>query len=537
MFFHLVYLKLLILKNRVLSLRYESRFKIAFVTFFILSYFIGTFLVLSFAIRYVAFRLGFGFFIIDRLLYSFLFILFVMLIMSQFILSYNSLFRNEENEYLMGLPVGAVHIFPLRFLENTYLSSWAFLFLSVPIYLSYGSVRGAGWQFYIWGAFWSVAFVIIACSIGTILALIVARFFNRRYIKVVLYCLIGICVVLVFLYRRPSEPASDQLSLIFERMFRYTTLAFSPVIPSFWMARLVITAPDGWNPEDLLYGLLLVLTALWVLWICVNMGSVWWDTIFFRREPGIQDKEKRRRRFVSKGLFPLLLEKELKLFIRDPSQWGQFLLFFGMIGVYILNIQKFRTEGDYVMWQYLSSLLNMITVILILGTLSTRFVYPQWTLESRKEWFLHSIPVSGSTILKAKLFFWMITSLVIAGGLIVLSDMMIGVNTLVWVYSTSVVLISALFLPYLSLMFGVLYPHPAGGDTARIVSGFGGTLTLTVVLAYVILISAITGFVFRRVFFLRGEPLWLEVFAGIWTIAGICMGSWYILSRSVWKRL
>ena len=38
----------------------------------------------------------------------------------------------------------------------------------------------------------------------------------------------------------------------------------------------------------------------------------------------------------------LLLVKDLRIFRRDPVQWAQFLIFFGLVGLYFLNMKSLR---------------------------------------------------------------------------------------------------------------------------------------------------------------------------------------------------
>ena len=88
-------------------------------------------------------------------------------------------------------------------------------------------------------------------------------------------------------------------------------------------------------------------------------------------------------RLVGYLLFPLskttrlLIIKDLRLFRRDPVQWSQFLIFFGLLLLYFANIDRFRQHRDdlrVLTWINIVSFLNLAVVGLILSTFTTRFI-------------------------------------------------------------------------------------------------------------------------------------------------------------------
>ena len=80
-----------------------------------------------------------------------------------------------------------------------------------------------------------------------------------------------------------------------------------------------------------------------------------------------------------------LLSKDIKLFLRDPVQTLQFLVFFGFLGVYFLNIAKIHAI-DIALWKNLLSFLNMFAICAIMVSLGLRFLFPLISLEGRAFW-------------------------------------------------------------------------------------------------------------------------------------------------------
>ena len=83
-------------------------------------------------------------------------------------------------------------------------------------------------------------------------------------------------------------------------------------------------------------------------------------------------------------------------------QWSQFLIFFGLLGLYFLNVDRFNNpqrDISYVTWINMVSFLNLAVVGLILSTFTTRFIYPMISLEGHCFWILGLLPMQRDTVL------------------------------------------------------------------------------------------------------------------------------------------
>ncbi len=93
---------------------------------------------------------------------------------------------------------------------------------------------------------------------------------------------------------------------------------------------------------------------------------------------------------------------------RDPVQWSQFLIFFGLSGLYFLNVDRFNnphSDIGYVTWINMVSFLNLAVVGLILSTFTTRFIYPMISLEGHCFWIVGLLPIDRDTIIWSKFWF------------------------------------------------------------------------------------------------------------------------------------
>src|SRR5262249_28918458 len=126
----------------------------------------------------------------------------------------------------------------------------------------------------------------------------------------------------------------------------------------------------------------------------------------------------------------LLILKDLRCFRRDPAQWSQFLIFFGLLRFYFLNIRRLglghQAQSPY--WRNLLVLLNLAVTALILSTFTTRFIFPLLSLEGRNFWILGLLPLRRESILWGKFVFAAGISLAATEALVILSDVMLGIS-------------------------------------------------------------------------------------------------------------
>ena len=135
--------------RRLKSVREQSRLLTGLIVAFIPLGYLGISFWLFFrGLRFVAAFPGLGTVLTERLLYLLFAFLFMLLLLSNLIISYTNLFRNREAGFLMSLPVPAQTIFQWKFFESALLASWAFVFLIAPLLAAFGLTRDVPWHFY-----------------------------------------------------------------------------------------------------------------------------------------------------------------------------------------------------------------------------------------------------------------------------------------------------------------------------------------------------------------------------------------------------
>jgi ABC-2 type transport system permease protein len=204
-----------------------------------------------------------------------------------------------------------------------------------------------------------------------------------------------------------------------------------------------------------------------------------------RRELGWLDAFFHRCFFFLSHPVRLLILKDLRTFLRDPAQWSQFLIFFGLLGFYFLNIPRLGYGVQTPYWRNLVSFLNLSVTALILSTFTSRFIFPLLSLEGRNFWVLGLLPLRREQILWGKFAFSAGISLVATEGLVILSDLMLRIHPVMIGLHIGMIAVLCLGLSGISVGLGARLPNLRETDPSKIAAGFGGTLNLLVSLVFI----------------------------------------------------
>jgi len=422
--------------------------------------------------------------------------LLTMLIFSTGIILYTGMFQSKEANYLLTTPAAPDRIFAHKFIEAIGFSSWAFLLLGSPLMVSFGIVKEADWTFYAIFPIFFLAFVLIPGGLGAVGAICVAAFLPRRQ-KTVL-TILGLALIALLIafgwgvWRTPGDVLStDWLDGLLGR------LEFSrhPLWPSRWMSvGLVASATGDWATGLFYLGIVIAHGALAYLIAAIFARDLY--RLGYSRVQGGRNSRRRSGFYAVDVVFHrvffflpnpirLLILKDLRTFRRDPAQWSQFLIFFGLLAFYFINIRRLSYDVQKPYWRNMISFLNLSVTALILSTFTSRFIFPLLSLEGRNFWVLGLLPLRRASILWGKFAFSAGISLVATEALVVLSDLMLRMGPAMIVLHMGMVAILCLGLSGISVGLGARMPNLKEDDPSKIAAGFGGTLNLLVSLVFI----------------------------------------------------
>ncbi len=504
----------LTLWRRFKALRAQSSLLTAVILLFIAVYLGLAFWMFYIGLSFIARFPGLGTLLMERLLFLLFAFLFVLLLLSNLVIGYTNLFRNRETAFLLTLPVPTVTIYQWKLLESTLLASWAFVFLIAPLLGAFGIVQNVPWHFYPITLLLVAVFIVLPGVAGSFVAINVARFLDRRIFQVLaLTVVIGVVCGAAFYFRpepTPSEESETRVLAVLDKMLQRTRFAQYPLLPSYWLSSSVLQWAQGALAAASFFFLVLLSHMLFFgLLACTRMGNLFYEaasavqsrgSVFARWEWFRLRGERQRQVASSQGRLErivnslhwldsdvrALMIKDTRMFWRDTTQWAQSLMLFGLLGVYIFNLRYFSRQLGSPYWIHLVSFLNLLACSLNLATLTTRFVYPQFSLEGKRLWIVGMAPLGMVRVVRTKFWLATSTSLVVTLSLIWLSCYMLEMTWDRTVFFAVAITIMTFTLTGLAVGLGALYPNFKEENPSKIVSGFGGTFCLVLSFLYIL---------------------------------------------------
>jgi ABC-2 type transport system permease protein len=436
--------------------------------------------------------------VISLLFNAFFSSLMVMLVFSTGILLYGGLYCSPEARLLMTLPAREEAIFAHKFQEAIWFSSWGFMLLGSPMLVAYGVVRDSPWTYFALLLPFMLGFVFIPATVGGICCMAMVAWLPRLRLHALSIalgaaCIGGICLA----WSTLSSVTADSMSAAwFEQTFSRLAVTEQKIFPSWWLASGLIEAastgstnPEAWAAlgEALKFlallvanGMLLQLVAAWLARRTYRLG--------YSQLLGEMPARRRRRiGWLDQMLadagpaagrpLRLLVVKDLRLFRRDISQWSQFVIFFGLLGLYFWNVRSLNYNNAYAVT---IGFLNLAVVGLILSTFTTRFVFPMISLEGRRFWILGLLPLHRDQIVWSKFVFSFLGGVLPCCGLVFLSDTMLGLSRQMIVVHEICCVMLCMGLSGIAVGLGARMPDLREVSPAKISSGFGGTLSLVI---------------------------------------------------------
>ena len=507
-----------IMRRNVLALREKSWLMVSVITLFVLGYWVAGYSVFYMGFVRLAQVPGLQAIVLDRMLYLFFAFLFLMLMFSNMIIGYSTLFKSQETQWMLTLPVRSLDVFRWKLLETTLLASWAFLFLSAPLMVAYGNARHVSPDFYLKVFLLFVPFTLIPSALGSMAILVITRYLHRRVFKWALFGLsaVGIACAVVFLKPMTAESLEQaQMVAALHQLLHNSSVTVQPMLPSYWVASSMIAWGEGWSGRGIFYFMVLLSNAMMATLVCVTVSRRLYYEGWSRNHsqghfqlgvPLLDKPINLPRAALAERIVNLwprmhhatraLVIKDIRVFWRDTSQWSQFVIFFGLLGLYVLNLRSVSYDWTNEYWASFVSFLNLGASSMTLATLTTRFVFPQFSLEGKRLWMVGMVPYGLKRVLLEKFWLSSVCSATITVALMLTSCWMLRIPGWLTLLFASTILAMSFALCGIAVGIGALFPNFSSGSTAdqrddnpaRIVSGFGGTFCFILSLAYIALV-------------------------------------------------
>ncbi|MAS92554.1 MAG: hypothetical protein CMO55_05095 [Verrucomicrobiales bacterium] len=510
-----------------------------------MSFTIGAFLFAYVIVAYTLFRQGLVYInrlpaasslVSDRLVFVMFFCFMLMLLFSVAVTGYMSLYRNRDTKWLLTLPISHRVIFLWKCFESAMFSSWGLVFILAPLLAAFARARDAGPDFFIKSILVLIPFLIISSTLGSLLLIAGARWLSRKQILVAVVfaaaLLIGSGVQTALTEQKIARESSIGAAQTFQRVLRHTNISVNRALPSAWLSSSIVDFTRTYRKMgNLLFPTLLVSNSMMGMILLGWAGTRWFYTSWNRSiQHSAVSAIRRENRSSRSGdaisqAFPkpsilgkivgrpiaAISRKDIQTFLREPAQWVQFCLVFGLLAIYASGLRQMNGNIGDPRDLYLVAFLNLAVCALALSTLTTRFVFPQFSLEGRRIWILAMSPLKLPLVVIQK--FVLSTA---CSGLVVTAILLIGGYNLELGFSEtaffaiSIALLAA-GLNSLAVGIGVLFPNLRESNAAKIVSGFGGTLCLVASFVYILAFIGLLAYLRWDVFATNEfDPHWYQ---------------------------
>lgn len=478
----------------------EKRLLFATITIFLGVYMLAAYLLVAKGLEFVSHVPLLGPILMDRLIFVLFFFFFAMLVVSNATITGIGLFKRRETSWLLSLPLSYRSLVLWKTLEGMVLASWGLLLLSAPILAAIGRMFQATPVFYLCALPALFCLVVFASNLSSWLLLALIRWVRREWLKPAAF-LAAAGLLWTGVNVLPGEQAAPQgidVAGNVGQILRHTNYFTHPLLPSSWVSEAVLAAGHGAFRASGYYNLLLLSYAMLSVVITVHLAGrlfypAWTRSLDASSSPGHSaacnngSPRSMLQWLPVDAVMRALMVKDIRTFIREPAQWGQTVLVFGLLFLYTLNLRRIVFDYRDPFWSMVTSYLNLLVCSLSLSTLTTRFIFPQLSLEGQRMWLLGLSPVPMTRVLRAKLLLTTTVTGVLTTTLTLISCHVLEMPAERTTFFVVAILLMTAGLNGLALGLGALFPDFREQNPAKVVSGFGGTLCLIASFVYIAL--------------------------------------------------
>jgi len=230
-----------------------------------------------------------------------------------------------------------------------------------------------------------------------------------------------------------------------------------------------------------------------------------------------------------------LLIKDLKVFLRDTSQWSQLLLLMALVLVYLYNFRVLDLERI----PYMSGLVknayafvNLGMAAFVLSAVAVRFVFPAVSAEGAAFWVIRSSPISMRDFLWSKFWTALVPLVLLTVALTVVSNEFLGAEKFLKILTALAILVMTFALVGLAAGMGARYPRFYAESTTQVAGSYGGIAFMVLALVLIIVDIALLGW--PSSLYLWHQYRGLPLPAGRWALMGIAFTLFAVLNVGCW---
>jgi ABC-2 type transport system permease protein len=479
-----------------------------------------------------------------RLGLSWLFLTFLSFVaFSAVVTSLSTFFLSEDLRLLLAAPVPAARLFHSRLLRTLGQSAWMVVAFLLPVLLAIGLARCASLAYYATAVLTVVPFVVIPTAAGAVVTLVLVNVFPARRARDILMLmglLFAVAIVLLLRFLRPERLLNVQSLPDVTAFFATLQSPVTPFLPSFWAGESLFAGLRG-GVDGLHLG------ALWTTALAfVVMARAAYGRLYL---PGwSKAQEARKARFTRLRLLDVaarwlpvrpptraLLVRDVKVFLRDTTQWSQLLLLVALALVYVYNFRVLDLDRLPYMSRVIKNayaFVNLAMAAFVTSAVAVRFVFPAVSVEGPAFWIVRTSPVGMRSFLWSKLWTGFVPIVILAEGLTVVSTRLLGVSPFLQVLNAVAIFFMTLALVGLAAGMGARHPRFSAENITQVAGSYGGVAFMVIAVSYILVI------VFGLLLWPASTWLWHEYHSIPLSprrqlLMGLCLAAAAVLSLAV----
>lgn len=404
-----------------------------------------------------------------------------------------TLYLSEDLNFLLAQPIATARVFALKVFETFLNTALVPTFLVLPLLLTVAVYFGA--------PLWAYPLIVLTAlltfaapvGLGALLAVFLMRVApvgRVREVSTALGVLISAGLVYAIRALRPEVLIQKmQNPAQFEALLRQMSGPSSPFLPPSWAAQSIWQAAQG-KLSVLLWPLLL-LTGLLLLAATALAARAYqegWARALDSSMPKLDPTPRRASApetwATGLGVGGSLAYKDLRLTMRDPTQWSQLLVVAALAGVYLISVgnvpipvPQFRGILGYIQLAFQGFIISGVAV---------RLAFPALSMEARAYWLLRTGPISARQIVLSK--FWGVLPVMLLMGLVmgIASALSMNLGPVLILLSVLVSISNAFVMTALGVALGAAAPKFTADNPAEIGLSAGGLAFMGLSLIYAV---------------------------------------------------
>jgi len=293
---------------------------------------------------------------------------FSLLIFSHIITALSNLYLSTDLEICHSSPVSLETVFISRSVHTLIDSSWMVFIFGMPVLMAYAFVYRPGPGYYLTLVHLGVAMTVIAGGIGILFTMIMVNIFpaqRTRDIIMILMIFGVIALYLMFRFLRPEKLVDPDAFFSVMQYISALKAPDSPYLPTHWVTEALWKCLVNASNNNVLFEILLT----WSTAGAMTVINIWVAGVIYFNGFSKSQEAKRRSRSGKKVLdwfthllrrpmgedLASIVDKDIRTFFRDNTQWAQLFLLGALVLVYLYNFSVLPLEKSPIRLDFLQN--------------------------------------------------------------------------------------------------------------------------------------------------------------------------------------